>query len=41
MKKVTDELGGKAVGVLVPPGAKDMRDLLTGGMCWIELLGSL
>jgi len=39
MKKVTDELGGKAVGVLVPPHAKDMRELLTGGQCWIELLG--
>lgn len=39
MKKVTDELGGKAVGVLVPPGTKDMRDLLTGGMCWHELFG--
>ena len=41
MKKVADELGGKAVGVLVPPGAKDMRELLTGGQCWIELLGAL
>ena len=41
MKKVTDELGGKAVGVMVPPGAQDMRELLNGGQCWIELLGSL
>ncbi len=39
MKKVASELGGKTVGVLVPPGSKDMRELLTGGMCWIELLG--
>ena len=38
MKKVADELGGKTVGVLVPPGTKDMRELLTGGQCWIELL---
>ena len=38
MKKVADELGGKAVGVLVPPGVKDMRDLLTAGMCWHEIL---
>lgn len=39
MRKTTDELGGKAVGVLVPPHCKDMRELLTGGMCWIDLLG--
>ena len=38
MKKVAAELGGKTVGVLVPPGSKDMRELLTGGSCWIELL---
>lgn len=38
MKKVADELGGKAVGVLVPPHSKDMRELLTGGQCWHELL---
>lgn len=38
MKKVADELGGKAVGVLVPPHFKDMRELLTGGLVWIELL---
>lgn len=41
MKKVAAELGGNAVGVLVPPHAKDMRELLTGGMCWHELLESL
>lgn len=41
MKKVADELGGKAVGVMVPPGVKDMRELLTGELCWIELLGVL
>lgn len=39
MKKVADELGGKAVGVLVPPHSKDMRELLTGGLIWHELLG--
>lgn len=38
MKKVAAELGGNAVGVLVPPGAKDMRELLTSGQCWIDLL---
>ena len=41
IKKVTDELGWKAVGVLVPPHFKDMRELLTGGLCWIELLGAI
>ena len=41
MEKVTAELGGRAVGVLVPPGSKDMRDLLSGDKCWHELLGSL
>ena len=41
MKKVTAELGGRAVGVMVPPGAKDMRELLTGDKCWHELLGAL
>lgn len=38
MKKVTAELGGRAVGVMVPPHAKDMRELLTGGLIWSELL---
>lgn len=38
MKKVADELGGKAVGVLVPAGVKDMRELLTNTLCWHELL---
>lgn len=41
MKKVAAELGGRAVGVLVPPGVKDMRELLTSDKCWHELLGSL
>ena len=39
MKKVADELGPRAVGVMVPPGVKDMRELLTGAeFCWHELL---
>lgn len=41
MNKVAEELGRRAVGVLVPPGSKDMRDLLTGGKCWTELLRAL
>jgi hypothetical protein len=41
MKKVAAELGGRAVGVLAPPHSKDMRDLLTGGLIWTELLESL
>lgn len=31
----------RAVGVLAPPHSKDMRDLLTGGLIWTELLESL
>lgn len=38
MQKVAAELGPNAVGVLVPPGAKDMRELLTCDKCWIDLL---
>ncbi len=41
MKKVAAELGGRAVGVLVPPHAKDMRELVTGGLIWTELLETL
>jgi len=41
MKKVAAELGGRAIGVLVPPSSKDMRELLTGDKCWHELLGVL
>lgn len=41
MKKVAEELGGRAVGVLVPPGVKDMRELLTSDKCWIELLRAM
>jgi hypothetical protein len=41
MKKVAAELGRRAVGVLVPPSSKDMRELLTGDKCWLELLGAL
>lgn len=41
MKKVADELGGRARGVLVPPGVKDMRELLTSGMCWHDLLAAI
>ena len=41
MKKVAAELGRRAVGVLVPPGSKDMRELLTEAKVWIELLGAL
>jgi hypothetical protein len=41
MKKVTAELGGRAVGVMVPPHSKDMRELLIGGLVWLELLESM
>ncbi len=41
MKKVTEELGGRAVGVMVPPHFKDMRELLAGGLIWTELLENL
>jgi len=41
MKKVAAEIGGRTVGVLVPPGSKDMRELLTGDKCWIDLLRAL
>jgi len=41
MRKVTAEIGGRAVGVLVPPGSKDMRELLTGDKVWHELLGAM
>lgn len=39
MKKVAEEIRG--IGVLVQPGFKDMRDLLTSGNAWIDLLRAL
>ena len=41
MKKVAAELGGRAVGVLVPPSVKDMREMLTSELVWYELLIAL
>ena len=41
MEKVAAELGSRAVGVLVPPGTKDMRELLTSASVWIDLLRAL
>lgn len=41
MNKVAEELGRRAIGVLVPPGSKDMRDLLTGDKAWVDLLRAL
>lgn len=41
MTKVADELGPKAFGVMAPPSVKDMRELLTGGHFWTELLRAM
>lgn len=41
MNKVAAELGRRAVGVLVPPGTKDMRELLIKGYFWHDLLRAL
>ena len=41
MKKVAEEIGPKAIGVLVPPFSKDMRELLTSDKVWIDLLRAL
>ena len=37
MKKVANDLGGNAVGLMVPQYSKDMRELLTSGKLWKEL----
>lgn len=41
MKKVAEELGGRSVGVMIPSQFKDMREMLTSGNVWIELLRAL
>jgi len=42
MNKVAAELGGRAIGVMMPTHSKDMRLLLTAGdKCWIDLLRAL
>jgi hypothetical protein len=41
MKKVAEEIGPMAIGVLVPPFSKDMRELLTSDKVWIDLLRAL
>ena len=35
---MAEEIGPKAIGVLVPPFSKDMRELLTSDKVWIDLL---
>lgn len=41
MNKVAEELGRMAIGVLVPPGSKDMRELITLDKVWVDLLRAL
>lgn len=41
MTKVADELGPQAIGVMAPPCAKDMRELLSMDSFWHELMRAL